>query len=124
MGKQKAKDDGKKEELDPRLIEIWKRANADLEPSTKLLALLRLLKSWDATGDKTICFSQCQSESLSRCEIANIDLIQGLRFWISWKPCSRDMESRTYGMMERWIRGPGRLPWRHSKSLVVRRSCY
>ncbi|KAF9649722.1 hypothetical protein BDM02DRAFT_3186073 [Thelephora ganbajun] len=60
-GKQKAKDDDEKEDLDPRLIEIWKRANADLEPSTKMLALLRLLKSWDATGDKTICFSQWTS---------------------------------------------------------------
>jgi len=59
-GKVEAKE-GKKEELDPRLVEIWKRANADLEPSTKMVALLRLLKSWDATGDKTICFSQWTS---------------------------------------------------------------
>lgn len=48
------------------MVEIWKRANADLEPSTKMVALLRLLDSWDATGDKTICFSQCESESLSQ----------------------------------------------------------
>lgn len=57
--------------MDPRLVEIWKRANADLEPSTKMVALLRLLKSWDATGDKTICFSQCQSEPLNRRETAD-----------------------------------------------------
>ena len=31
-----------------------------------MIALLRLLKSWDATGDKTICFSQCQSQPLVR----------------------------------------------------------
>ena len=59
---QKTKDEGK-EELDPRLVEIWKQANIDLEPSTKMVALLKLLKSWDASGDKTICFSQCRSES-------------------------------------------------------------
>ncbi|KAF9784773.1 SNF2 family N-terminal domain-containing protein [Thelephora terrestris] len=60
-GKEKAKDEGKKEELDPRLVEIWKRANASLEPSAKMVKLLALLKSWDATGDKTICFSQWTS---------------------------------------------------------------
>ena len=68
-GKQKAKN----EDLDPRLVEVWKRANADLEPSAKMVALLRLLKSWDATGDKTICFSQCESGSQSQCETADVD---------------------------------------------------
>ena len=57
------------------MVEIWKRANADLEPSTKMLALLRLLKSWDATGDKTICFSQCWSQS-------RIRVIQLTQTWI------------------------------------------
>ena len=57
--------------MDPRLVEIWKRANADLEPSTKMVALLRLLKSWEATGDKTICFSQCRSTFLSGCQTAD-----------------------------------------------------
>lgn len=52
--------------MDPRLVEIWKQANIDLEPSTKMVALLKFLKSWDATGDKTICFSQCRSESRIR----------------------------------------------------------
>ena len=40
-----------------------------------MVALLRLLKSWDATGDKTICFSQCQFESLGQCEMADTDSI-------------------------------------------------
>jgi SNF2 family DNA or RNA helicase len=58
--------------LDPRLVEVWKRANADLEPSAKMVALLGLLKSWEATGDKTICFSQCRSVSPSGCEPADV----------------------------------------------------
>lgn len=59
------------------MVEIWKRANADLEPSTKMVKLLELLKSWDATGDKTICFSQCWSESLSHCETNSPRLCTG-----------------------------------------------
>lgn len=58
--------------MDPRLVEIWKRVNADLEPSRKMVALLELLKSWDATGDKTIIFSQCQFKSPHHREMADI----------------------------------------------------
>jgi SNF2 family DNA or RNA helicase len=42
------------------VLATWKRGDDDLEPSTKMLALLELLKEWDSCGDKTICFSQCK----------------------------------------------------------------
>jgi len=32
-----------------------------MEPSTKMLGLIDLLNKWDATGDKTICYSQWTS---------------------------------------------------------------
>lgn len=41
------------------VIATWNRGDDDLEPSTKMLALLDYLKEWDVSGDKTICYSQC-----------------------------------------------------------------
>jgi hypothetical protein len=41
------------------LIAIWRRGDYDLEPSAKMLALIDYLQTWDASGDKTICYSQC-----------------------------------------------------------------
>lgn len=41
------------------LIAMWRKGDYDLEPSTKMLALINFLKSWDESGDKTICYSQC-----------------------------------------------------------------
>jgi len=41
------------------LIALWRRGDHDLEPSAKMLALIDFLQSWDAGGDKTICYSQC-----------------------------------------------------------------
>lgn len=43
------------------LIAMWRKSDYDLEPSTKMLALIEFLKSWDASGDKTICYSQWTS---------------------------------------------------------------
>jgi SNF2 family DNA or RNA helicase len=43
------------------VISNWGRGDDDLEPSTKMLAMMDLLKEWDATGDKTICYSQWTS---------------------------------------------------------------
>jgi SNF2 family DNA or RNA helicase len=43
------------------VISNWGRGDDDLEPSTKMLAMMDLLKKWDATGDKTICYSQWTS---------------------------------------------------------------
>ncbi|KAJ7145709.1 SNF2 family N-terminal domain-containing protein [Mycena epipterygia] len=59
-GKGKAGDD----EVDmpsAAVISNWGRGDDDLEPSTKMLAMLQLLKEWDVTGDKTICYSQWTS---------------------------------------------------------------
>lgn len=41
------------------LIATWRKGDDDMEPSTKMLKLVSLLKEWDASGDKTICYSQC-----------------------------------------------------------------
>ncbi|KAG1816727.1 SNF2 family N-terminal domain-containing protein, partial [Suillus subaureus] len=43
------------------LIAMWRKGDYDLEPSTKMLALIDFLKSWDTSGDKTICYSQWTS---------------------------------------------------------------
>ncbi|KIM41993.1 hypothetical protein M413DRAFT_71424 [Hebeloma cylindrosporum] len=43
------------------VIATWNRGDDDLEPSTKMLALLDYLKEWDVSGDKTICYSQWTS---------------------------------------------------------------
>lgn len=42
------------------VIAAWRRGDDDLEPSAKMLALIEYLKAWDASGDKTICYSQCR----------------------------------------------------------------
>ena len=47
------------------VIATWKRGDDDLEPSTKMLALVEYLKEWDSTGDKIICYSQCRPSSLA-----------------------------------------------------------
>lgn len=44
------------------VIATWRRGDDDMEPSAKMLALLDLLQEWDASGDKTIVYSQCASE--------------------------------------------------------------
>ncbi|KAJ7762016.1 SNF2 family DNA-dependent ATPase [Mycena maculata] len=43
------------------VISNWGRGDDDLEPSTKMLAMLDMLKEWESTGDKTICYSQWTS---------------------------------------------------------------
>ncbi|KAJ7024175.1 SNF2 family DNA-dependent ATPase [Mycena alexandri] len=43
------------------VISNWGRGDDDLEASTKMLEMMRLLKEWEATGDKTICYSQWTS---------------------------------------------------------------
>ena len=42
------------------LIKTWRQGGANVEPSTKMLALIAFLQEWETTGDKTICFSQCE----------------------------------------------------------------
>ncbi|KAI0691058.1 SNF2 family N-terminal domain-containing protein [Cytidiella melzeri] len=43
------------------LIQMWKEGGANVEPSTKMLALIGFIQDWEATGDKIICFSQWTS---------------------------------------------------------------
>lgn len=57
-GKEKVKL-GEPDDPSGALIAIWRRGDCDLEPSAKMLALIDYLQSWDASGDKTICYSQC-----------------------------------------------------------------
>ncbi|KAJ7819201.1 SNF2 family DNA-dependent ATPase, partial [Mycena olivaceomarginata] len=60
--KRKAGDD--EDEVDmpsDAVISNWGRGDDDLEPSTKMLAMMGLLKEWEVTGDKTICYSQWTS---------------------------------------------------------------
>jgi hypothetical protein len=42
------------------VIATWRKGDDDLEPSAKMVALVELLQEWEASGDKTICYSQCQ----------------------------------------------------------------
>ncbi|KAF9468325.1 SNF2 family DNA-dependent ATPase [Collybia nuda] len=55
--RQRSNDDGPSQAI----IATWSRGDDDLEPSAKMLALIDLLKGWDASGDKTICYSQWTS---------------------------------------------------------------
>ncbi|EKM52744.1 uncharacterized protein PHACADRAFT_211962 [Phanerochaete carnosa HHB-10118-sp] len=43
------------------IFKTWAHGGANVEPSAKMLALVDLLKEWESTGDKTICFSQWTS---------------------------------------------------------------
>jgi hypothetical protein len=51
----------KKKTLSEGVLATWGKGDDDMEPSTKMLALLEYLKLWDATGEKTICYSQCET---------------------------------------------------------------
>ncbi|KAI0337147.1 hypothetical protein BDW22DRAFT_1410049 [Trametopsis cervina] len=43
------------------LVRTWKQGGANVEPSTKMLALVGFVQEWESTGDKIICFSQWTS---------------------------------------------------------------
>lgn len=65
-GKGKARRQGRDSSEQPHgmsdhLIATWKRGDNNLEPSTKMLALVEHLQEWESTGDKTIVFSQWTS---------------------------------------------------------------
>lgn len=49
------------EEPSAEVFATWRKGDDDLEPSTKMIGLISLLDKWDSTGDKTICYSQCES---------------------------------------------------------------
>ncbi|KAG5722781.1 putative SWI/SNF-related matrix-associated actin-dependent regulator of chromatin subfamily A member 3-like 2, partial [Termitomyces sp. T112] len=59
--KKRGRDEEEGEGLLDAVIATWSRGDDDLEPSTKMLALVDLLQEWEATGDKTIVYSQWTS---------------------------------------------------------------
>ena len=54
-------------------LATWGRGDDDLEPSTKMLRMLELLKEWHSAGDKTIIYSQCMMSFW--CNASLVDLI-------------------------------------------------
>ncbi|KAJ7468732.1 SNF2 family DNA-dependent ATPase [Mycena latifolia] len=60
-GKGDDEDEDEVEQPSAAVLSNWSRGDDDLEPSTKMLAMMDLLKEWDASGDKTICYSQWTS---------------------------------------------------------------
>ncbi|KAI0070881.1 hypothetical protein K474DRAFT_1737680 [Panus rudis PR-1116 ss-1] len=52
---------GKNTGLDEALLSPWRKGDNDMEPSAKMLALIKFLKEWEASGDKTIAYSQWTS---------------------------------------------------------------
>ncbi|KAI6022956.1 P-loop containing nucleoside triphosphate hydrolase protein [Pisolithus microcarpus] len=60
--KEEASGDGKEPTaLSETLLAVWSRGDDDLEPSTKMLALIDSLREAAEHGDKSICFSQWTS---------------------------------------------------------------
>jgi hypothetical protein len=41
-------------------VKTWSRGNNDMVSSTKMIEMTRLLKEWEASGDKIIVYSQCK----------------------------------------------------------------
>ncbi|TRM63219.1 SNF2 family N-terminal domain-containing protein [Schizophyllum amplum] len=62
------------------MYERWARSDDDIEPSTKMIRLLELLKEWDASGDKTIVYSQWTSMLDLVDTVFSIHGITALRF--------------------------------------------
>ncbi|KAL1746595.1 P-loop containing nucleoside triphosphate hydrolase protein [Schizophyllum fasciatum] len=62
------------------MYERWARSDDDIEPSTKMLRMLELLREWDATGDKTIIYSQWTSMLDLVDTVFSIHGITALRF--------------------------------------------
>lgn len=60
---QKAKGPAPAEKREPgmsaEMVDHWRRGDDNMESSTKMVALIEYLQKWDASGDKTIVFSQC-----------------------------------------------------------------
>ena len=45
--------------MSAEMVDHWRRGDDNMESSTKMVALIEYLQKWDASGDKTIVFSQC-----------------------------------------------------------------
>ncbi|KAG5644269.1 hypothetical protein DXG03_008754 [Asterophora parasitica] len=59
-GVERGRDDDREGPSDA-VLATWRRGDDDLEPSSKMLALVEMLQEWEATGDKTIVYSQWTS---------------------------------------------------------------
>ncbi|KAH9837668.1 SNF2 family N-terminal domain-containing protein [Rhodofomes roseus] len=53
-------DDGPRQ-VPAYMVNTWRRGDDNLEPSTKMMALINHLQEWEVTGDKTIVYSQWTS---------------------------------------------------------------
>lgn len=61
--KQRAKSRDNSEEPpapDANLYKTWKQGGSNVESSAKMMQMVKYLKEWESTGDKTIVFSQCK----------------------------------------------------------------
>lgn len=63
--------------LSDALIATWRRGDDDLEPSAKMLALIDTLEESEATGDKTIVYSQCECYCFICLSITKMAFITG-----------------------------------------------
>lgn len=68
LGKRKASG-SRKPENTKELLDIWAKGDSDLEPSAKMIEMVRFIEEWDESMDKIIVFSQWTS---------NLDLVQQL----------------------------------------------
>lgn len=75
------------------VIATWRKGDDDLEPSTKMLALIDLLQEWDDSGDKTIVYSQCQSDN---------QLPYSYPELTSFGPRDFDARPRRHSVLETW----------------------
>ena len=118
-GKGRAVDTGPSEAV----IATWNRGDDDLEPSTKMLALLDYLKEWDVSGDKTICYSQCVLPifCFEIFFLSQVFSFQGLPCLILSKHSFRDMVSEPFVSMERWTEHRGMPLSQPSNSLAAQR---
>lgn len=41
-------------------LNVWRRGDDNMEPSTKMNQLIDYIREWDSSGDKLICYSQCK----------------------------------------------------------------
>lgn len=47
-------------EISDAQLATWGKGDSNVEASAKMMELMRLLREWEASGDKTIVYSQCK----------------------------------------------------------------
>ncbi|KII90213.1 hypothetical protein PLICRDRAFT_53299 [Plicaturopsis crispa FD-325 SS-3] len=78
------------------VIKTWRNGADDLEPSTKMVAMIELLKEWDCTGDKSIVFSQWTSMLDLVEKLFSRNGIRSLRYDGKMDRASRDQALATF----------------------------